>query len=224
MRKSCYQKLEPHPQLGWQIGKCGPGSVNRDTAFFKATELFLSCRKQLAKSDNYKADAIERAAITLGLKADDWFKAAADAYKIKDTLKGNNAGKRGLELLTELDRLMESHPLNRLERWIGFARSHSQDPKLQQFYESNARQIVTIWGPPVNDYSCRIWSGLVRDYYRERMAKILTSLKTGIRFNRKQWEQDWVNGSGVSPVTPYADPVATAQLLVTKALNEKIIR
>ena len=54
------------------------------------------------------------------------------------------------------------------------------------------------------------------------MTKILSSLKTGIRFNRKQWEQDWVNGSGVSPVTPYEDPVATAQILVTKALNEKI--
>jgi len=222
LRKSCYSKLMDHPQFGWQVGRCGYGSVNRDPEFHKATQVFLSCNSVLGKSENYRADAIERAAISLGLKADEWFKTAAEAYSLNDQKTGDKAGKRGLEILTELDRLMESHPLNRLDRWLEFARKHSTDNVLQNFYESNARQIVTIWGPPVNDYSCRIWSGLVRDFYHGRMAKILESLKTGKPFDKDKWEIQWVKSSGISHVEPYADPVKAAQKLVSKALKEKV--
>jgi alpha-N-acetylglucosaminidase len=132
------------------------------------------------------------------------------------------AGNRGLEILTELDRLMESHPLNRLDRWIGLARSHSSNPALQNFYESNARQIITTWGPPVNDYSCRLWSGLIRDFYHERMVKVLHSIKTGQQFDRAAWEHAWVTDSGISKIEPYADPLTTAKELVKKALSEAL--
>lgn len=222
LRQSCYSHLIPHPQLGWQIGKCGYGSVNRKPEFFKSVELFLSCSEQLKQAPNYQADAIERAAMVLGLKADGWFEAAKEAYAVGEIQAGDVAGKRGLELLTELDRLMESHPLNRLERWLDFAKSHTNDPELQHFYESNARQIITVWGPPVNDYSCRIWSGLVRDFYRERMACLLEALKTGQPFDKNAWELAWVAGSGISQVEPYSDPVAMAGRLVNKVLKEEI--
>ncbi len=223
MRKGCYRSLTPHPSFSWQAhAGCGTGSVNRDPGFFQATQAFLSCAGTLGTAPGYRADAVERTALCLGLKAEEWFKLAADAYAAGDDALGDRAGKRGLELLTELDRLMESHPLNRLDRWIALARAHSTDPKLQAFYESNARRIVTVWGPPVNDYSCRVWSGLVRDFYRERMARRLDSLKTGKPFNMAAWELEWVNGSGVSKITPYADPVAEAVKLLAKACGETL--
>jgi alpha-N-acetylglucosaminidase len=222
LRKTCYSKLMDHPQFGWQVGRCGFGSVNRDPEFHKATGLFLSCADKLGQSANYRADALERTAISLGLKADEWFKVASDAYSLNDIKTGDLAGKRGLELLMELDRLLQSHPLNRLDRWLATARQHSTNSKLQQFYESNARQIVTIWGPPVNDYSCRMWSGLVRDFYHCRMAKILESLKTGNPFDKNKWEFQWVEGTGVSPQNPYANPISEAKKLLDRALNEKL--
>lgn len=222
LRKSCYSHLLPHPQFGWQLGRCKIGNVNRDPKFFEATQLFLSCAGKLGKSEGYRADAIERTAIVLSLKADEWFETASNAYMAGDTNVGNAAAKRGLELLTETDRLLESHPINRLERWLGYARSQTNDPALQKFYESNARQIITVWGPPVNDYSCRMWSGLIRDFYRERMARILESLKTGQPFDKNAWELAWVAGSGVSKIKPYADPLAAANQLVKKALDETL--
>jgi alpha-N-acetylglucosaminidase len=117
---------------------------------------------------------------------------------------------------------MESHPLNRLDRWLAFARLHSDDADLQQFYESNARQIITVWGPPVNDYSCRIWSGLVRDFYRERMRLVLESLKTDKPFDKNAWELNWVAGSGVSAIQPFDHPLKAARELVAKALSEEL--
>lgn len=222
MRKSCYSNLIPHPQFGWQLGECRLGWVNRDPAFFRAVELFLQCRDQAGTTTSYRDDAIERAALVLALKADEWFAAAASAYKSALTATGDSASARGLELLSELDRLLESHPLDRLEPWLELARAHSDNPELQKFYESNARQIVTVWGPPVNDYSCRMWSGLVRDFYRERMARVLVALKTGERFDKNAWELSWVAASGISQAVPYADPVNAAAELVGKALAEKV--
>jgi len=33
----------------------------------------------------------------------------------------------------------------------------------------NAKRLITTWGgDPVNDYSGRVWSGLIRDYYVSR--------------------------------------------------------
>lgn len=222
-RQSCYASLKDHPTFGWQShAGCGFGSVNRDPAFFKAAEAFLSCAGELGKAPGYRADAVELAALVLGLKAEEWFNLAAGAYGAGDSAIGDRAGARGLELLTAIDRLMESHPYHRLDRWIAMARAHATTPKLQAFYESNVRRIVTIWGPPINDYSCRVWSGLVRDFYRERMARRLASLKTGKPFDMGAWELAWVNGSGVSKAEPYADPVAEAARLVRQACDEKL--
>lgn len=222
LRESCYSNLVPHPQFGWQLGRCRMGSVNNDLKFHEATLKFLSCSEELGSSANYQADAIERAALSLGLKADEWFVVASDAYQQGDIQTGDRAGARGLELLTELDRLMESHPLNRLERWLEFTTKHGGDEALKRFYEVNARWIITVWGPPVNDYACRVWSGLVRDFYRERMRKVLESLKNGEKFNPVPWEIQWAEGSGISKIEPYAAPVTEAVKLVKEALNEPL--
>jgi alpha-N-acetylglucosaminidase len=220
LRKSCYSHLVDHPQMGWQTGKCGQGRVNGAPEFYESVTKFLSCSDQLGNSPGYRADAIERAALVLGLKADDWFAVAKQAYADHHPELAEKAGNRGLELLRELDRLMESHPLNRLDRWLNFARSHGVDPETTRYYESNARQIITVWGPPVNDYSCRLWSGLVRDFYLERMKVILESLKTGQSFDKNGWELRWVSGSGITPVEPYPDPLAAAVRLVDQAIKE----
>lgn len=222
LRESCYRNLIPHPQLGWQLVHCQDGSITNDPKFEQATLLFLSCSNKLGEMPCYQEDALERAAITLSIKADQWFVIASNAYSARNIEVGDRTGKRGLELFTELDRLLESHPLNRTDRRLSLARSHSINSELQHFYESNTRQIITVWGPPVNDYSCRIWSGLVRDFYRERMAKILESIKTGKPFNKNQWEHAWVANSGISPIKPFDNPLQAARELVTKALSEEL--
>ncbi|MBK8881747.1 MAG: alpha-N-acetylglucosaminidase C-terminal domain-containing protein [Bacteroidales bacterium] len=223
LRESCYGQLVPHPQFGWQLGRCSIGTVNKDQIFHEATLKFLSCSDELGKSKGYCSDAIERAALTLGLKADEWFSSAAKAYTAADIAYGDKAGSRGLELLLEIDRLLESHPLNRLEPWLEFARAQSDDPEMKKLYESNARQIITVWGPPVNDYSCRVWSGLIRDFYYQRMKLTLDSLRKGEIFNSIPWEVEWVQSNHpISGIDPYPNPIHTAKELVQQALVEHL--
>jgi alpha-N-acetylglucosaminidase len=222
LRQSAYGYLVDHPQFNWQTGSFGYGRVDRNEKFFKSVELFLSLKDTFKKSKAYEADAIERAALVLGLKAEEWFSQSSKAYKNKDHAQGDLCGKRALEILAQLDKLLESHPLLRLDKWLSMAEKHSNKPELKQFYKANARQIITIWGPPVNDYSCRVWSGLVRDFYSERMRLLLQSKKTGIPFNKDDWELNWVKNSTLSHVEPYKDPVAKATELVSIVLHESI--
>jgi len=220
-RKTCYGSFTPHPRFGWQRLRCAHGSVNRSLDFTRGVQSFLACRKTFKGSKSYKDDALEMAAISLSLKADEWFIAAKQFADVEDIAGMDKASARGLQMLLDIDRLMESHSLNRLDRWIALARQHSSDKALNDFYENNARRIVTVWGPPVNDYSARMWSGLIRDFYHPRMAAYLESLK-GKPFNRRQWEEAWVRSTGISKIGPFEDPVDAAAVLVKKAYDEML--
>ena len=86
------------------------------------------------------------------------------------------------------------------------------------YYEMNAKRILTIWGPPVNDYACRIWSGLIRDFYLPRLNSYYQSVKEGQPFDVAQWESNWVEHScGLSPTTQPTDRVRAALSLMDLA-------
>ena len=218
LRQGCYANLRPHPGYGWQ--HYGGGDLNRN--FFNATARFLSCADQLKNSPGYRADAVERTALALAYQADAWYKLAHRAYGADDQALFNRASTRTLELLTQVDRLMEAHPLHRMERWIGFARAHSDSPELKKVYESNARCIVTYWAPGVQNYSCRVWGGLVRDYYREWISREFESMRDGSPFDANAFMIEYVKGSGMSRFTPCADPLAAAKSWLEKAMTEEL--
>lgn len=222
LRNSAYKKLIDHPQFNWQIGSFGIGRVNRDSDFFKSVQLFLACRNQVKGSKNYEADAVERAAILLGLKAENWFNIAGHELTVKDTFAADTCFAKGIALLKELDKLMESHPLNRLARWTAFASKHSNNPKLKSFYEADARRIITVWGPPVNDYACRIWSGLIRDFYIPRMEAYYKYKKEGVKIDKNKWELNWVEHSVISKTDRFKNPAEAAYQLVENVMKDKI--
>jgi alpha-N-acetylglucosaminidase len=204
------------PHFTWQYAQFGYGSENRDPRFVRGVQAFLSCADSLKQSPLYRADAIEQAAMVLGMKADEWFVLARQAHEAGDAATRDKALARALELLGQCDRILESHPLHRLQRWLDFACAHGPQ------YESNARRIITVWGPPVNDYSCRLWSGLIRDYYRPRMRLAFQSLTSGKGADMAKWEENWVRATGVSKIEPYPDPLAAARQLVERACSEKL--
>jgi alpha-N-acetylglucosaminidase len=222
-RKSCYGTFTDHPKFGWQSGRFAEGSVNRDPKFTQGVAAFLSCGDALKASPLYRADAIELAATALCLRADDWFLLARKTSDTgKDPQLADQACDRAMQLLYDADRLLESHPLDRLQRWTDFARAHGSTDTERDYYESNARRIVTVWGPPINDYSARIWSGLIRDYYAPRMQQIFNATKTGKHFDRAAWENSWVMSHGVSRIEPFADPIASAQQLVNAVISQTV--
>ena len=227
LRKTSYGTMTDHPRFGFQSNSWNHGTINKDPRVLEAIEKFLSCADELKDSELYKADALEFAATALCHKAEDWFGYAYNAHQSFQPEIRDEAGAWALQLLTDADRLLEDHPTLNLERWINFARSHSNNPDVQDKYEVDARRIITVWGAPkiksgVNDYAARMWGGLIRDYYRDRMALNLKCLRENKPFDKRAFEDAWVLKKGVSEIEPFSNPLETAQELVKNAINKPI--
>ncbi len=84
------------------------------------------------------------------------------------------------ELLSDLDQLNSHHPHATLGQWLGQARDLGQSPAVKDYYEMNARRLITTWGGSLNDYACRNWNGLMWDYYGKRWENYIRQLTVAI--------------------------------------------
>ena len=166
----------------------------------------------------YQVDLIEMTVQYLGGKIEILAQAIDLAYQNGDNDKAATLETEFEYLMRGADRLLCSHPTLRLENWLGYARSWGSTPALKDYYEKNARRIVTIWGPPVDDYSARIWSGLIRDYYLPRWKHYFASKRDGKAFGLVEWERAWVEEKrGLSEVKPYEDVLKACSDLMARA-------
>ena len=217
--ESVYGTFTDHPRYNWQFrpGTVRDGSINLSPSFFKAIESFVEASGQMKDNPLYLADLAEFTALYLGGKAELLVKAIDKQYEIGDTVRAVKFEKDFEHIMLGMDALLSTHPTLRLERWIDFAHKQAVTPEQRRQYERNAKRIVTIWGPPVDDYSARVWSGLIRDYYLPRWKHYFASRKTGESFDFAAWEKNWVESEGCSSQTPPTDVVNTARSLMDYA-------
>ena len=96
---------------------------------------------------------------------------------------------RGDRLLEGIDAVLAGHPTHDLRNWIAKARSCADgDEKLADYYETDARRIITVWAPGLGDYAARVWSGLVANYYLPR----LRMAREGKANEISAWQNKWV--------------------------------
>ncbi len=222
LQKTVYSTFTPHPTFGWQKKKLGVGSAQHNMHCVRAIQKFLSVAKDHESNANYRDDAVEMASFALGIRAQQWFSLVPKAMKNNDKEISENAANRGIALMLEADQLLQSHSLNRLDRWLNFARDHRGNVAEKDFYEHNARHIITVWGPPVDDYACRVWSGLIRDYYVPRMKMTLDRIISGKNSDIRAWELNWLKSKGVSQIKTFTHPAQSAADLVAAAFTEKL--
>lgn len=216
MLASVYGSFTDHPRYSWQFrpGTVKRGSVNANERFFQAVESFISAGDSLKTNQLYLNDAAELTALYLGAKAELLLREIDRQYEKGDTVRASKLEADFRHVMLGMDCLLESHPNLRLERWTDFARAHGSDDAVRDRYESNAKRIVTVWGPPVDDYSARIWSGLIRDYYLPRWEHYFASRKSGEPFDFAAWEEKWVTAPGLSAPSKTDDLFNTARSLI----------
>ncbi len=218
LRKSCFGTFTDHPRFNWQFRPgARRGTINTSDDFLAGIEAFAKASSELKSSDNYEADLIELTAMYIGIKVEKLFTAATTAEQMGLTDVRRQAAKQGIQLLKSLDRLLESHPTLRLKRWVDWARGQGKTPQERNLYEANAKDLVTIWGSQIHDYSARIWSGLIRDYYIPRWQHYFSSLGSGKNFDFMKWEKAWTRKPGISKVKPFLNPVKAATILIKQA-------
>ncbi|KAE8151487.1 tim-barrel domain-containing protein [Aspergillus avenaceus] len=102
-----------------------------------------------------------------------------------------------LDILRTLDKVLSTNTHFRLTTWINAARSLAPEwenkSRIADFYEYNARNQITLWGPQgeISDYASKSWSGLVSSYYLPRWAMFINHLSsTSVEYNQTAFEEE----------------------------------
>ena len=230
--KKCWQLLlksvytEPHGNVrfAFQIRpSLSPrGEVKGGPEFDDAVQLFQSCAPKLGASQLYRNDLIELVVQYAGVTVDTLLRKAGEFHRkaqfgLRDTMVAQS-----LLLMDQIDALLASRPDRRLERWIDYAKQWAKSQKQKEYYESDAKRQVTVWGgPDLSEYAAKVWSGLIRDYYAQRWKLYYQHLKEGTPFDIMKWEEGWITTSGnLSKQARVQDPIAEASRL--KEIVDKI--
>ncbi len=206
-------------------------SMEINEHYYEAIEDFLSAHDRFEESELYVVDAVQYAAFYLAAKADEVMKAADWAIVAGDIGKAQKLENLLFAILSDVDRLLESHPVLRMERWLDFAKEAGTSEDQKAAFVKEAKRLVTTWGgPSLKDYSCRVWSGLIRDFYVPRLRHFFEAANRGEHVNMAQFESQYHYGTDwgkneevalegeayVSSVTPFGDPLKAACELVRK--------
>ncbi|KAH8601973.1 putative alpha-N-acetylglucosaminidase [Bisporella sp. PMI_857] len=115
----------------------------------------------------------------------------------------SSAGQNLTSHLQLLDRVLLTNPAFSLSTWLNAARAQSSNVSVSDFYEFQARNQITLWGPnaEISDYASKSWGGLVGGYYIPRWeifvqylleteleAYNTTELNARLRAFEKEWE------------------------------------
>ena len=94
----------------------------------------------------------------------------ADAYKAGDRKAMLAARDEFLGLTDELISIVRTRREFSLGDWISDARNWGTTPEEKDYFEMNARTIITVWGDSydLSDYANRDWDGLVETFYKVR--------------------------------------------------------
>jgi hypothetical protein len=189
--------------------------------------------------DTYQFDLVNVARQALGGLAGPIYSDLIAAYQAKDRAAVQDAGRRLLVLIDELDDLLATRRELLLGRWLSDARRWATSDAERQLYEWNARNQITLWGPRdsvLHEYAHKQWSGMLRGFYGQRWKQFVDRLDAALAAGRpldtekfekdiRQWEEQWTH-QGASTATgtpmpqvrsePCGDPVAIARRLWEK--------
>src|ERR1019366_4777499 len=109
-----------------------------------------------------------------------------ECYNKKDMIGLKKNGDAMLALLNDMDMLLATNQNCLLGDWIESARKLGVTEKEKNYYEQDARKIITVWGEPgrdLTDYANRSLAGLTKTYYRQRWKMFIDDVKLSLKNN-----------------------------------------
>jgi len=135
-----------------------------------------------------------------------------------------------LQMINDLDRLVATRSEYHLSRWIQSARAIGKDPIQADFYERNARRLVTRWDNHGNlsDYAWKEWSGLLSGYYGVRWRMLFDRLRAAgegpfdaqaVSADIAAWEETWVASTAPVKENKTGHEIRIAQEMLSRYRN-----
>lgn len=240
---SVYQVYKDHQTFGWQGYNRGdhyytPGNIDYlNEVFYWGIESLFS-EKSLRTlpeklSPTLRADLIEAAAFYASARIEKIAQHIADLSNSGKNTEAKTLLSRLEHIILTLDAVLSVHPLYDLQKWEDKAmKAAGKDRERQKQYVRDARSIVSTWHSnhgtepnahePVNDYSGRLWAGLIRGYYWPRMKAELEGLINGTTVNLRTIENDFVDTSKNTSLPPTTIVIDESEIIsILKDLVEE---
>jgi alpha-N-acetylglucosaminidase len=220
----------PRLASGSARGYLGEAAAVQAAPLAEAWKQMLAAKSEARAHDAYQADLVNITAETLTALAGDARRGMREAYDHKDAAAFKLRSARFLQLGRDLDPLLGTRPNYLMGKWIADARAWGKDPAEADYYERNARTIVTTWfgrNNMLNDYAGRDWNGLLGSYYLGRwqlyLGEMARALESGtapdptIDARIADFEWQWARAVGTKlPAKPTGDCYAMSRALYEK--------
>lgn len=178
----------------------------RPLDLIKAADYLIQAYPQLQNNKPYQYDLAEILLQVLSNAARSVMIRLNNAYLTQNLIDFIKQKDQFLKMIEIADKTAALCPAFSLHRWIDQARSCGTTDWEKDCYETNARNLITLWGNVKNktlrDYSNRRWSGLFRDFYGIRWKLWLDNreqelknqaLLSAAENNWPLWESGWIS-------------------------------
>jgi len=201
-----------------------------ESKLVRAGRLMLACADRLSAEDTYRFDLVNITRQVLNDLAAGLYKQIVDAYQAGDRQRLVAAGGKLQELIRDMDTLLATRREFMLGPWLADAKRWATNEAERRLYEWNARNQITLWGPPnswLHDYARKQWAGLLEAFYLPRWERFIRRLdealaagrafdEEGFKKDMQEWEDGWTHGTEPYPTEPIGDSVRVARDLWAK--------
>ncbi len=152
------------------------------------------------------------------------------AYEQKNVIVMQAKRKQMLELIDDIDKLLSTQSSMLLGKWLEDARAIGKTGAEKNYYEKDARMIITVWGGKqrsLNDYANRSWAGLTKDFYRHRWEMFCDDVIAAVQQNKpfdektfkqktNDFEDEWVRQTNKFATKQFGNSFDVSLVLVAK--------
>ncbi|GAA4735875.1 alpha-N-acetylglucosaminidase [Flavisolibacter ginsenosidimutans] len=195
-----------------------------------AWDALLKASASCTNSDGYQYDLVDLTRQVLANYALPLHQKFVAAYADNNLAAFENYSQQFIDLIEDMDELLATRKEFLLGPWVAAARSWGRTVKEKALYEMNAKDLITLWGNkdcPLNEYSCRQWSGLLNDFYKPRWQQFFAKAKEALRNKKnldtnafihsiKEWEWSWVNERKDYAQQTHGDAIIVAKKMYAK--------
>lgn len=215
-----------HERVDFKISKNDPFAWDYDVyAFAKSAKMLLDCGQSLKDSPSYKFDLTNVFRELVHALTHRNIDALATAFEARDMEALTRAGDAIVKQLKDMEVLTGTNEHFLLGKWLKEAQIWGDTQEEKDFYNWNARTIITIWQPyesgSLRDYSGKQWNGLLSGYYLPRWELFINTLKDCIQNNRvydplafdkkvRNMDFRWTHSKNTYPTKPEGDIIEEA--------------
>ena len=149
----------------------------------------LFVKNRLSETPSFRFDCVNVGRQYMETRFHEDYFQLLEAYEKKDLKTVVALSEEMKELLDDVNRLVSTHHYFLAGKWNKEARRWGTNQAEQNYYEEDARRIITVWGGHLSHYANRCWNGLIEGVYRpvwhEFFKRVISSLENNKEYNER---------------------------------------